>query len=149
MMRLSLTEVVRRLAAHYGRPKPPPFTDPWHWVLWENVAYLADDERRLEAFNLLRRQTRLVPGRILDAPEESLLDVARHGILAEQRVDKLRACARLALEGFDGNLKPVLDWPLPKAKRALQKFPGIGAPGAEKILLFCRRQPVLALESNG
>jgi endonuclease III len=39
--------------------------------------------------------------------------------------------------------------PLAAAKRALQKFPGIGEPGAEKILLFARIQPILALESNG
>jgi endonuclease-3 len=37
----------------------------------------------------------------------------------------------------------------PKAKKALQKFPGIGGPGAEKILVFSRTYPVLALESNG
>ena len=29
------------------------------------------------------------------------------------------------------------------------KFPGIGEPGTDKILLFCRALPVLALESNG
>ena len=29
------------------------------------------------------------------------------------------------------------------------KFPGIGEPGAEKILLFCGAAPVLALDSNG
>lgn len=32
---------------------------------------------------------------------------------------------------------------------ALKRFPGIGAPGAEKILMFCGALPVLALESNG
>jgi endonuclease-3 len=38
---------------------------------------------------------------------------------------------------------------LAQAKKALQKFPSIGAPGAEKILLFTRTYAVLALESNG
>ena len=28
-------------------------------------------------------------------------------------------------------------------------FPGIGKPGAEKVLLFTRGEPVLALDSNG
>jgi endonuclease III len=31
----------------------------------------------------------------------------------------------------------------------LRQFPGIGEPGAEKILLFSRKQAVLALDSNG
>ncbi len=38
---------------------------------------------------------------------------------------------------------------LPKAKKALKKFPSIGDPGAEKILLFTRSHPVMALDSNG
>ncbi len=31
----------------------------------------------------------------------------------------------------------------------MKKFPSIGDPGAEKILLFSRNLPVLALDSNG
>src|SRR5207249_2069819 len=68
---------------------------------------------------------------------------------ANQFAKKLRNCARILLEEFDGDLRPVLKLPFPKAKKALQKFPGIGEPGAEKILLFTRSYPVLPLESNG
>ena len=45
--------------------------------------------------------------------------------------------------------QPTLTLPLPKAKQALRKFPGIGEPSAEKILLFTRSYPVLGLDSNG
>src|SRR4029077_2523911 len=38
---------------------------------------------------------------------------------------------------------------LKEAKKALKKFPTIGDPGAEKILMFTRSHPVLSLESNG
>jgi endonuclease III len=61
----------------------------------------------------------------------------------------LRTCAQIALEQFDGDLRAVLKLPAAQARKALRKFPGIGDPGAEKILLFCHVQPVLALESNG
>jgi endonuclease III len=43
----------------------------------------------------------------------------------------------------------VIRLPLDAAKRALRSFPGIGEPGAEKILLFCGCQPLLAPDSNG
>jgi endonuclease III len=43
----------------------------------------------------------------------------------------------------------ALAGPLKGAKRALRRFPGIGEPGAEKILLFAGRAAPLALESNG
>jgi endonuclease-3 len=118
-------------------------------ILWENVAYLADDERRQEAFQTLKKRVGTEPARILSASNEALLEVTGHGILADQFAEKLRKCARIALEEFDGDLRPVLKLPSPKAKKALQKFPGIGEPGAEKILLFSRIYPALALESNG
>ncbi len=36
-----------------------------------------------------------------------------------------------------------------KPRKRCKKFPRIGEPGAEKILLFSQSYPVLALESNG
>jgi hypothetical protein len=39
--------------------------------------------------------------------------------------------------------------PLPKARKTLQKFAGIGAPGAGKILLFTATAAIPAVESNG
>jgi endonuclease III len=143
-----LAKVIERLAAHYGAQKPPKLAGPWEMILWENVAYLADDDRRRNAFQTLKQDVGIEAAEILDASDKDLLEVARHGILPEQFAEKLRTCAKIALEEFDGNLKQVLKWPLPKAKKALQKFPGIGEPGAEKILLFTRTCPVLALESN-
>jgi endonuclease-3 len=118
-------------------------------VLWENVAYLADDDRRLQAFQTLKKRIGTDPAQVLSAPDEALLEVTRHGIMAEQSAEKLRKCAKTVLENFDGDLWPVLKLPLPKARKALQTFPGIGEPGAEKILLFTHTYPVLALESNG
>ena len=132
-----------------GKQKPPKLDGPWEMILWENVAYLADDDRRQEAFQILKKRIGTEPAQILSASDEALLEVTRHGIMPEQFAEKLRKCANLVLEEFDGDLRPVLKLPFPKAKKALQKFPGIGEPGAEKILLFSRTDPVLALESNG
>ena len=149
MARIPLTQVVDCLQAHYGQLKVPRLAGPWEMILWENVAYLADDERRRETFQILKKRIGTAPGRILLAPDEALLEVTSHGIVAEQFAKKLRKCAQIALEEFDGDLRPVLKLPIANAKKALQRFPGIGEPGAEKILLLCQTQPVLALESNG
>jgi len=149
MTRISLLQVVERLQAHFGKQKLPKFNGPWEMILWENVAYLADDDRRQQAFQTLKKRIGTKPSQILSASDEALLEVTRHGIMPEQFVEKLRKCAKLVLEEFDGDLRPVLKLPLPKARKALKKFPGIGEPGAEKILLLTRTSPVLALESNG
>jgi endonuclease-3 len=149
MPRIPLPQVVDRLQSHYGRPKVPKLAGPWEMILWENIAYLADDDRRLEAFQTLKKRVGTEPGQVLSASEEALLEVTRHGILADQFAQKLRRCAQIVLKEFDGDLRPVLKLPFAKAKKALQKFPGIGEPGAEKILLFTRHAAVLALDSNG
>jgi endonuclease-3 len=149
MPRIALRQVVERLQTHFGKQKPPKLDGPWEMILWENVAYLADDDRRLEAFQTLKKRIGTEPTQILAASAEALLEVTRHGIMPDRFAGKLRECAKIVLEEFDGDLRPVLRWPLSKARKALQKFPGIGEPGAEKILLFSRACPVLALESNG
>src|SRR5437870_12149892 len=67
----------------------------------------------------------------------------------ERRVGSLKEIAMIAMNEFDGDVLRTLKLPLPRAKQALRKFPGIGEPSAEKILLFTRAYPVLGLDSNG
>jgi len=145
----SLRSVVGKLAKHYGPPKAPPPKGPFELVLWENVAYLADDDLRGAAFALLKKRVGTAPQKILDASTSALRAVAAHGILPERFAGKLREVARIALEEFDGDLDAVVAGPVSRAKTALRKFPGIGEPGAERILLFLRRHPSLSAESNG
>jgi endonuclease III len=143
-----LPRVLATLRRAYG-PPPPPLDDPFALVLYENVAYLADDEKRERAFAALRRKTGLSPEGVAAAPREVLLGITKEGILAADRVDRLREIAAIALESLGGDLSEVVRRPTKEAMKALRKFPSIGVPGAEKILLFCGRLPVLALESNG
>jgi endonuclease III len=148
--RLNLKRIVSQLAAHYGPSPPPITTDPFELILLENVAYLVSDERRAEAFNLLRKHPGTKPHEIIAASAKDLLPAARlGGFQPEQRVSRLREIALIAMDAFGGDVNEGLKLPLPKAKQALRKFPGIGEPGAEKILLFTRTYPVLGLDSNG
>jgi endonuclease-3 len=145
---LKLAAVVEALKQHYGAPEPLPTMDPFELILWENVAYLAPPARRRAAFELLRRQVGLRPGDILAATQAALERVTAHGILKARFADKLRACAQIAIEDFGAELRLVLRQPLQQAKKALRRFPGIGEPGADKILLFAGVQISLAPDSN-
>jgi endonuclease-3 len=144
-----LSKFVAALEKLYGRPRPLPASGPLELILWENIAYLADDARRTEAWRQFRERVGTKPEKILAAPRRVLEDIAGAGILASDRVAKLREVAAIALSEFGGALDTALDVSPEKASRQLRKFPSIGQPGAEKILLFTRRQPVLALDSNG
>jgi endonuclease-3 len=146
----SLEKLVGLLRGYYGEPDPPKVTEPLDLILWENVAYLASDEKRAGAFALLQQRVGTDPAAILAAPPSVLLEVARAGgIFPEQRVSKLKDIARLVLSTGEGELALLLDGTPAAATKVLRRFPGIGEPGAEKILLLSRRQPVLALDSNG
>lgn len=146
---LTLASIVNSLARVYGEPLPPPARRLFELVLLENVAYLVDDARRAAAFDDLLRHIGTRPADIAAASPASLAGVASRGILAEHQADKLHRIARLTLDEFDGDLETLRDLPLRQARRALMRFPSIGEPGAEKILLFGRSHAVLGLESNG
>jgi endonuclease III len=149
MSLIPLPKVIERLEAYYGKPDPPEANDPWEMILWENIAYLVADDRRHQAMVALRERIGTSPEQILATPSARLIEAAVRGIVPEQSVEKLRRSAEIALEEFGGDLRPILKRPLAQAKKALKRFPAIGDPGAEKILLFCRAFPILALESNG
>ena len=146
----TLSKLVTELAKFYGQPRAPITTDPFELILFESVAYLVTDERREEAFKLLRKTVGTKPHQILAASNDALLRVTElGGMQPEKRAVRLREIALIAMNEFGGDLGEALKLPLPKAKKALQKFPSIGEPSAEKILLFTRSYPVLGLESNG
>jgi endonuclease III len=141
---------VRRLEKFYGRPKPPKITDPLEIILFENVAYLADDEKRTAAFAALKKKIGTRPEQILKASQKQLEEITRMGgIVPELRAQRLRQIAELVHYIYKDDLAAELKKPLPQAKKSLKRFPTIGDPGAEKILMLTRSYPVLALESNG
>lgn len=146
---LAFAKVIDRLAQLYGEPAPPAVTEPFAMILWENVAYLANDAKRAEAFAELRTRVGLAPGDIRKAKDSVLLAIASKGIVPSNTLEKLRRAAEISRNCFDDDLSAILDKPIAAAKKDLRKFPAIGEPAAEKILLFNHRHPFLALESNG
>ncbi len=155
-LRSQLTSLVERLHRQYGDPFVPPATDPFGLILWEQVAYLVDDERRTEAYKQLEIRVGgvgggVTPEHVLAASLETLEEVARAGgaIAAPERAARMQRTARVAVEEWAGDLLGVLTLPPAEARRTLKRFPMIGEPGADKILMLTRTHPVLALDSNG
>lgn len=145
---VGLGEAVTVLRKSYGPPERLPTEDPFALILWENVAYLAAPARRREAFVSLEKAVGLSPAAIRAAKRAALARVTSHGILGDTFVEKLRECARIALDECGGDLDAVVRRPLAEARKILRSFPGIGEPGAEKVLLFSGRQALLAPDSN-
>lgn len=147
--RTKLAKLLDRLEKVYGKPKPPWPTEPYEMVLQRNCGYPQSDALCAKGFQALRKEIGLRPKDILAAPHAKLVEVMRlGGIVPELRARRLLEIAARVEGEFGGDLRAVLKKPLPEAKKAFKKFPTIGDPGAEKILLFTRTAPVAAVPSN-
>jgi endonuclease III len=145
----SLPAILDRLARLYSLETPK--TDALALILRENIGYLIDDARGEELFREFEARVGIDAARIARAPEEVLLDIARRGgMRPEVRVERWRRIAEIVLADCGGDLNAHLrKLPIAKARALLKRFPAIGDPGADKILLFCGLDARPALESNG
>jgi endonuclease III len=147
---IDLRRIVVRLSAAYGADRDSEIRDPFALVLYENIAYLATDDRRRAAFNALRRSIGLTPRKIAAASDAALIAAASQGgVYPELRAARMREAARLVLDEFGGDVAKILREEPKRRRQLLKRFPAIGDPGVDKILLLSRTQPVLALDSNG
>jgi endonuclease III len=145
-----LARLVRQLRAFHGAPVAPPTRDPYKLLLWEQVAYLADDATRLAAYRMLEERVGTRPAEILAASTGALRAVTRRGgsIAEAQRAERLRTVARRVRDVWHGTLRAAVRQPFDQSRRELAKYPSIGVAGAERILLLSAAHPVLGLDSN-
>jgi endonuclease-3 len=128
-------KIVARLREFYGAPRAA-VTDPFEMILLENVAYLVDDATRRETFEKLREEIGF--DKLLTTPVEEIARVIEGGgMKPPMRAEKVIECARLREE-----------FGTPLDRKVLRKYPGVGEPLADKILLFNGKLRTLAPESN-
>lgn len=144
-----LQSILDTLESLYGQPSSHEFADPLEMILFENVAYLVTDTAREKAFAELREKIGTNPTNILAASFDQLANVVKPAAMASKLISRLRESALIALQDYGGDLREAISQPQARARKALMKFPVIGEPGAEKILLFFDAYPILALDSNG
>jgi endonuclease III len=139
------------LKKRYGPGAIPEPSDPFAMIIWENCAYLVDDERRTNTYQELRERVGETPLELLSAGDKSIeAAIAGGGMNPAHRAAKVLRCAEIALEFADGDLSSALAKLDDKARRRLLKrFPGIGDPGADKLLLLGGYSNEPALDSNG
>ncbi|HEX5183525.1 MAG TPA: hypothetical protein VFW19_10280 [Allosphingosinicella sp.] len=146
---LDLIQIVEALAVHRGLPALP--ADPFQLVLWDNMGALIPDDRRAALFAEFGRKVGFEPGAILAADPALLLSIAeRGGMRPHVRVERWQASAAIVLDHGGGDFAAALRaLPVAKARTLLKRFPVIGDPGADKILLFAGIDARPSLDPNG
>jgi endonuclease III len=149
-VRWSLRDAVSRLERYYGKPEPLRPTDPFGLVLWESCAYLVDDARRRTVYDRLISATGGDPERIAAMKPVALAQVIAEdgGMRPMMRAEKLQQAADLILDAGQRQLAALCRSDPGRARTILKRFPGIGDPGADKILMIQGSLKTLAPESN-
>jgi endonuclease III len=136
----SLTKLVSALAEAYG-PMQMSETDPFAMILLENASYLVDDARRHRVLERLRSATGLKPAEIVRRSRDEIARIiADGGMKPEHRAQKVLDSARIAIEVDLAHT--------PSSKKTLMRFPSVGEPYAERILLFNGLTTSFAPDSN-
>lgn len=147
--RWPLPDAIAILEKTYGRPPKPSVTDPFELVVWENCAYLVDDARRAEVFAGIRDRIGLTPKAIAGVPESVLVDVLEgSGMKPSVRAARLNRCAEIAEDIGIARLRSLVRKDPAEARKLLKEFPGIGDPGADRILLYNGTARTLGPDSN-
>ena len=143
--------MIDALRKQYGAVELPEPREPFELIVWENCAYLVDDQRRAQTFARLRAAVGITPPELIAAGTKKIEAAIRDGgMQPPHRVAKVLSCAEIALTHADGNLAAALGALAEKPRRTLLKrFPGIADPGADKVLLLCGFSAAPALDSNG
>ncbi len=134
----SIEKILDTLEKTFGRIKAPRRSRAFDMLIHQNCGYPASEEACAKGWDALARDVGTSADAILAASKPDLVKAMRAGgIVPEVRASRLVTIARAAKAGVDF-----------RSRAALKKMPTIGDPGADKILLFTRVEPVAAVPSN-
>ena len=125
-------------------------TDPYEFLVWWHCGYPASEARCQHGWQALNAAIGISPEKFLVAKPAQLARALKSGgMVPELRGARLREIAERVRDACDGDLPTKLRrLPLSKARTLLKGFPGIGDPGADRILLFGGIAALAAVPSN-
>ena len=145
-----LGQILDALESFHGVQVPSSPTEPYLFLVWWHCGYPPGEERCSAGWKALNAEVGVAPDDLLAASSSRLARVLKAGgIVPELRARRLKEVARRIRTVFSGDLCAALRaLPVAQARTALRKFPGIGNPGADRILLFGDIAPIAAVPSS-
>jgi endonuclease-3 len=133
-----LARVLDALENTFGAVKAPARVRAFDMLLRMTCGYPASEDACAKGWAALSRDVGISAEAILAAPKAKLVRAMRAGgIVPELRAERLVEIASRVKDGADL-----------RSRKVLKTFPTIGDPGADRILLFTRVEPVAAVPSN-
>lgn len=145
-----LGAILDKLEGAYGEPGSATPEDPYALVLFLNSGYPASDERCAKGFSALKAAIGIEPEAILAVDDAALAEVMKAGgMIPEIRSQRLKAIAATVRDQLGGDLAAALAVVPLRARTLLKRFPTLGDPAADRILLFCNVMPEPAAPAGG
>jgi endonuclease III related protein len=145
-----LAPILDTLESFYGEQTPGWPTDPYLFLIWWHCGYPPGEERCNRGWKALEASVGVSAPELAAARSARLARALKAGgMVPELRAARIRSIAHSVLEDYAGDLRAALAGLTEgEARKLLTKFPGIGAPGADRILLFAGLEPVAAVPSG-
>jgi endonuclease III len=144
-----LGEILRKLEAYYGVQEPGWPTDPYLFLVWWHCGYPASDAACAKGWAALEREIGVEPRQLVAVAPAKLAKALRAGgMVPELRAKRLKEIAACVKDEYGGDLRGALNGPIARARKILKTFPGMGDPGADRILLFAGIAALAAVPSN-
>lgn len=137
------------LESFYGTLHATAPTDPYEFLIWWQCGYPPSEERCAKGWQALVGQIGIAPKRLASiSPAKLAAALTAGGIVPAVRAERLKEIAKRVGEDHAGDLRASLArLSAAQARKLLKTFPGIGNPGADRILLFAGIEPVAAVPS--
>jgi endonuclease III len=137
------------LESYYGTLHPTAPTDPYEFLIWWQCGYPPSEERCAKGWQAIIERIGIAPKRIISSSRAKLAAaLAAGGMVPAVRAVRLKEIATRVVEEHCGDLRSSLaSSSATQARKLLKTFPGIGNPGADRILLFALIEPVAAVPS--
>jgi endonuclease III len=146
---LQITSLLDRLESFYGKQRSEVPTDPYEFLVWWHCGYPPSEERCAKGWQSVRSKIGIAPKQLLAAKTVLTGALKVGGMVPSLRAARLKEIAGRVQDEFDGDLRSALSrLTAMQARKVLKTFPGIGNPGADRILLFARLSPVAAVPSS-
>jgi endonuclease III len=144
-----ITRILDTLESFYGKLRAGAPTDPYEFLIWWHCGYPPSEERCEKGWQALTSQIGIAPKRLASSSTAKIsAALAAGGMVPAVRTERIKEIAASVDAEHDGDLRSALARLSPaQARKLLKTFPGIGDPGADRILLFARISPIAAVPS--
>jgi endonuclease III len=145
-----ITAILDALESFYGKQRSAVPTDPYEFLVWWHCGYPASEERCTKGWQSVSSKIGIAPKQLLCAKTVTLAGALKvGGMVPALRAARLKEIAGRVQDEFAGDLLSALSrLTALQARKTLKSFPGIGNPGADRILLFGCLWPVAAVPSS-